>query len=184
MQIYTRTGDKGKTRIIGNSVVSKSDVRVEAYGTIDELNSLIGIIASLPAIKPELTEELKLIQQYLFDCGTDTSMPHDPTKYRTKAEFITWLEGRIDHYSEIPNPIESFILPGGSHPASVIHFARTVARRAERCVVRFQEETESNILVLQFLNRLSDYLFALARVVNHEAGHDETFYERSGKVFR
>ncbi|MDE1547610.1 cob(I)yrinic acid a,c-diamide adenosyltransferase [Jeotgalibaca caeni] len=184
MQLYTRTGDKGKTRIIGNSVVSKSDVRVEAYGTIDELNSLIGIVASLSSVSNELTEELQLIQQYLFDCGTDTSMPHDESKYRTKATYITWLEKRIDYYSDLPPKIQSFILPGGSYAASQVHFARTVARRAERRVVAFQETTESNIYVLQFLNRLSDYLFALARVLNFEEKHEETFYERSGKVFR
>lgn len=184
MKLYTRTGDKGQTRIIGNKVVLKSDIRVEAYGTIDELNSLIGLIASQSVLDTTIKEELYQIQQYLFDCGTDTSMPHDLQAYRTKPEYTLWIEERIDAISDIPEKIVSFILPGGHEVASQIHFARTVARRAERRVVAFQNEEESNINVLKFINRLSDYLFALARLVNHQQKHEETFYERSGKVFR
>ncbi|MBG9980121.1 cob(I)yrinic acid a,c-diamide adenosyltransferase [Facklamia sp. DSM 111018] len=184
MQVYTRTGDKGQTRIIGMDVVPKDHIRVEAYGTIDELNSLVGVIISYPNIEQTVKEELQEIQQLLFDCGTDTATPHGYMDYRTKKEAIDWLEERIDAYSDIPAKIESFILPGGILEASMLHYARTVCRRAERCVVSFQNETESNPNVLKFLNRLSDYLFVVARLVNHQMDHQETFYERSGKVFR
>lgn len=184
MKIYTRTGDKGQTRIIGNKVVQKDDARVEAYGTIDELNSIVGMIIATEGMSEEIKDELKEIQQYLFDCGTDIASPYDQSKHRTKEEFIQWLENRIDIYTNIPPKIESFILPGGSPAAGLIHFARTVARRAERRVVTFQNLTESNKLVLTFLNRLSDYFFVLARLVNFQSGNLDSFYERSGKVFR
>lgn len=184
MKLYTRTGDKGQTRIVGNQVVSKGDLRVEAYGTIDELNSLVGVVASRSDIKPEVKEELQLIQQYLFDCGTDTASPHDLAKYRTTSAYTTWLEERTDYYTPLAPELTEFILPGGTETASLVQYTRTVTRRAERLIVRFQNETENNPQVLIFLNRLSDYFFALARYLNHEAGVKEPPYERSGRVFR
>lgn len=184
MKIYTRTGDKGQTRIIGNEIVQKDDVRVEAYGTIDELNAIVGMVIANESIANDLKVELKEIQQYLFDCGTDTASPDDESRYRTKQEYIDWLENRIDAYTDLTPKIESFILPGGNQEASLLHFARTVTRRAERRVITFQNQDASNPLVLKFLNRLSDYFFALARLVNHQAGNEESFYKRSGKVFR
>lgn len=186
MQIYTRTGDKGQTRIIGNEVIAKDHSRVEAYGTIDELNSYLGVIMASSQLAADLKEELYQIQQLLFDCGTDIATPAGYMEPRTPDAAVKWLEDRIDQYTNIPPKIESFILPGGNLEASQLHFARTICRRAERRVVTFMSESDSNAnqSVLIFLNRLSDYLFVLARLVNHQMGSPETFYERSGKVFR
>lgn len=183
MKLYTKAGDKGMTQIIGKNTVSKADIRIEAYGTIDELNSLMGLIVSLMEDQPKRVKEIQLIQNYLFDCGTDTAA-ETGFEYRTQASFVEFLENRINEYSEIPPAITQFILPGGTYLASLIQVARTVCRRAERRVVAFQNEEANNPQVLKFLNRLSDYLFILGRVVNHEAQQAEPFYDRSGHVFR
>lgn len=184
MQLYTRTGDKGQTRLIGRQVVDKDDIRVEAYGTIDELNSYLGVIISDPELDSTLKSELQEIQQLLFDCGSDLAAPKGTIEDRTSSQAVTWLEERITYYQDIPAKIECFILPGGCPLASQLHYARTVCRRAERRVVASFKVHESNENVLKFINRLSDYLFAVARLVNHQANHPESFYERSGRVFR
>lgn len=183
MQIYTRTGDKGYTRIVGGIQLAKDEARVVAYGTVDELNSIVGIIASLDETKPQLRTELMQIQQYLFDCGNDLATPHGKNPYRVTKELTLWLESRIDAYADIPPVVESFILPGGTTLASTLHFARTVARRAEREIVTFQWTNDMNDEVLKFVNRLSDYFFAIARVVNTQANVKDVLYERSGRVF-
>ena len=182
MQIYTRTGDKGYTRIVGGIQLAKDEARVVAYGTVDELNSIVGIIASLDETKPQLRTELMQIQQYLFDCGNDLATPHGKNPYRVTKELTLWLESRIDAYADIPPVVESFILPGGTTLASTLHFARTVARRAEREIVTFQWTNDMNDEVLKFVNRLSDYFFAIARVVNTQANVKDVLYERSGRV--
>lgn len=185
MQIYTRTGDHGTTRIIGGKSVHKDSQQVEAYGTVDELNSIIGMIVALEETPNDMKEELMLIQQYLFDCGNDLATPekHEKYPYRTNADLVTWLESRIDEYAPIPPTVESFILPGGTQLAAQLHFARTVTRRAERRIVSLQQEQTINQHVLKFINRLSDYFFALARVANTQAGVEDVLYERSGRVF-
>ena len=183
MQIYTRTGDKGYTRIVGGVQLAKDEARVVAYGTVDELNSIIGVIASLTETSADLREELMQIQQYLFDCGNDLATPHGKNPYRVTKELTLWLESRIDAYATIPPVVESFILPGGTTLASTLHFARTVARRAEREIVTFQWTNDMNDEVLKFVNRLSDYFFAIARVVNAQKNVKDVLYERSGRVF-
>lgn len=183
MQIYTRTGDKGYTKVVGGMQVAKDADRVKAYGTIDELNSVVGMIVCLDETTSELKEELMTIQQYLFDCGNDLATPHGKNPYRVKKELTLWLESRIDHYADIPPAVESFILPGGTKVASLCHFARTVARRAEREIVTFQWTNDMNEEVLRFVNRLSDYFFAIARLANTQAGIQDVLYERSGRVF-
>ncbi len=184
MQLYTRVGDKGQTKIVGNYTVSKDSLRVEAYGTIDELNSFVGKAASSDEVWSELEEELYQIQHYLFDCGNDLATSNtEKYPYRVNADLVKWLETRIDEYVAEPKPVESFILPGGSSLAADLHIARTVTRRAERRIVSFQTEEETNPYVLQFINRLSDYFFALARVANHRAKIEDRLYERGGKVF-
>lgn len=183
MQIYTRTGDKGYTKIVGGIQLAKDADRVKAYGTIDELNSIVGMIVSSDEVNSDLKEELMTIQQYLFDCGNDLATPHGKNPYRVKKELTLWLERLIDQYADIPPVVESFILPGGSKGASMLHFARTVARRAEREIVSFQWTNDFNEEVLKFVNRLSDYFFAIARVMNVRAGITDILYERSGKVF-
>lgn len=185
MQLYTRTGDQGTTRIIGGKSVHKNSAQVEAYGTVDELNSILGMLAAHGDLWPELQTEIMEIQQYLFDCGNDLATPEASERYpfRLTSDHVSWLESRIDEYSDIPPAIESFILPGGSSLAALIHFARTVTRRAERCTVSLQHVQTINPASLKFLNRLSDYFFALARLANHRAGVEDVLYERSGKVF-
>lgn len=200
MQIYTRVGDKGQTKINGNYTVEKDSKRVEAYGTIDELNSFVGVAASSAEAWPELTVELQKIQQFLFDCGNDLATSNtDKYPYRMTIEPTQWLEKIIDHYAEEPKPLESFILPGGSRLASELHACRTITRRAEREIVGFnryleasvdakdyetnRKESEANPYVQMFINRLSDYFFASARVANHRLNVPDVLYERSGKVF-
>lgn len=187
MKIYTKTGDKGETSIIGGRV-SKDDVQVEAYGTVDEANGYIGLAASLlPELEQELKTELEKIQHELFDCGADLSRKtgiKETYPYKVQSEMISFLEERIDEYMQEAPKLERFILPGGTQVASVLHIARTVVRRAERRVVTFANEQPSNAHVQQYLNRLSDYLFALARVLNHRMGCKDVEYERSAKVFR
>ncbi len=184
MQIYTGVGDKGQTKIVGNYTVSKDSERVEAYGTMDELNSFVGKAASSEMIWPELEEELYQIQHYLFDCGNDLATSNtEKYPYRVNEDLVKWLENIIDDYSVEPDPVESFILPGGSSLAADMHICRTVTRRAEREIVTFQNKEKTNPYVLQFMNRLSDYFFALARVVNFRAGVKDRLYERGGKVF-
>lgn len=200
MQIYTRVGDKGQTKINGNYTVSKDSARVEAYGTVDELNSLVGMAASSSEAWPELVEELQQIQQFLFDSGNDLATSNiNKYPYRMDAEPTKWLESIIDGYADEPKPLESFILPGGSRLASELHVCRTVTRRAERTIVAFHQqheinkaegtfetkrkEADPNPYVQMFVNRLSDYFFAVARVANHRLEVEDVLYERSGKVF-
>lgn len=186
MRIYTKTGDKGQTSIIGGRV-DKDDIRVESYGTVDEVNSFVGqAIAQLEREAfADIISDLEKIQHELFDCGGDLSniLPNHPVKL-TK-ESISYLEERIDQFIEEAPPLERFILPGGHIAAASIHIARTVTRRAERLVVSLKKVDENvSDLSLQYLNRLSDYFFALARVINFRSQIGDIEYIRSAKVFR
>jgi len=185
VNLYTRTGDSGKTSIIGGRV-DKDHLRVEAYGTIDEANSFIGQAMTLltDPIFQDIYQELEKIQHELFDCGGDLAVVKEKYPYKAKEEMVTFLEERIDHYVKEAPPLEKFILPGGSNAAAVIHIARTVTRRAERCTVSLQKEMDINGEVLKYLNRLSDYLFAVARVINFRLGVKDVEYERSALVFK
>lgn len=185
VNLYTRTGDSGKTSIIGGRV-DKDHLRVEAYGTIDEANSFIGQAMTLltDPIFQDIYQELEKIQHELFDCGGDLAVVKEKYPYKAKEEMVTLLEERIDHYVKEAPPLEKFILPGGSNAAAVIHIARTVTRRAERCTVSLQKEMDINGVVLKYLNRLSDYLFAVARVINFRLGVKDVEYERSALVFK
>lgn len=189
MKIYTRTGDKGKTRIIGNDVLYKSAPRINSYGTVDELNSLVGVtIANLSKETKVLIPELEEIQQLLFDCGTDLAI--SPTD--KKHEFIfhdqdgatAWLEKKIDEYTDKTSKIQKFILPGGSKTAANLHLARTVTRRSERDIVLLMQSEPINEDVLKFINRLSDYFFAAARYSNVLDGVEDILYRNSKPVFR
>lgn len=182
MQIYTRTGDKGYTKIIGGIQLAKDSERIKAYGTIDELNSFVGYAITL--IKNnDLKNELIQVQQYLFDCGNDLAMPKGKGTYRVTPALTEWIEKCIDSHAGILQEVESFILPGGSQAASIFHVCRTIARRAEREIVTFQWTNDMNEEVLIFVNRLSDYFFSIARVANANEGIEDVLYERSGKVF-
>ncbi|MFC0271556.1 cob(I)yrinic acid a,c-diamide adenosyltransferase [Metabacillus herbersteinensis] len=185
MNLYTRTGDQGKTSIIGGRV-DKDDLRVEAYGTIDEANSFVGQAMTLLADAKfkDIYNELEKIQHELFDCGGDLAMATEKYPYKTTLDMVDFLEGRIDAYVKEAPELERFILPGGSPASAVIHLARTVTRRAERCTVTLQKQVEINTAVLKYLNRLSDYFFAIARVINFRLGVSDVEYERSALVFK
>ncbi|OEH93514.1 cob(I)yrinic acid a,c-diamide adenosyltransferase [Bacillus solimangrovi] len=186
MKLYTRTGDKGKTSLVGGRV-DKDHIRVNAYGTIDELNSFIG--QAMTQLQDErftdIYQELEKIQHELFDGGSDLArVKIDPSNFKLKEDTVTYLEERIDDYIEEAPKLERFILPGGSPAAATIHIARTVARRAERTIVTLQREETINDNVLTYVNRLSDYLFAIARVINARLNVKDVEYERSALVFR
>ncbi|MBF0777610.1 cob(I)yrinic acid a,c-diamide adenosyltransferase [Streptococcus cuniculi] len=183
MQLYTKTGDKGLTKLVGGQSVAKDAERVNAYGTIDELNSWIGLTISKMTDSDALKEELLQLQHYLFDCGSDLSTPQGVYPYKVDKQLVEWIEERIDTYADIPPALETFILPGGDEIASMIHVARTIARRAERHIVATMWTTEINNEVLIFVNRLSDYFFALARVLNFRKNRPDVAYERGVKVF-
>ena len=167
IKIYTKTGDKGTTTLIGGTKVPKSHLRIEAYGTIDELNSYIGLCRDL--LKDEASRKILLeVQDRLFTIGS--SLACDPIKEPKmripdlKSADVALLENEIDRINDELPPMKSFILPGGHPTVSQIHIARCVCRRAERCCVRLElESLEVEPIILQYLNRLSDYLFLLSR---------------------
>jgi cob(I)alamin adenosyltransferase len=176
-KIYTRTGDAGKTSLIGGTKVAKSNIRIESYGTVDELNSYLGLVSDQISLL-EVKKVLKEIQDRLFTIGS--SLACDPDK-ETKLRIpdlhdadITLLENEIDKMDERLPEMKSFILPGGSVAVSTTHIARCICRRAERICVSMQEsELFVEPLVIKYLNRLSDYLFMLARYVGFETGVPE-----------
>ena len=168
MKIYTRTGDKGQTSIIGGRV-DKDHVRVNAYGTVDEVNGFVGqaVTQLQPGLFRDVLEDLEKIQHELFDCGGDLANVTKNHTPKLTEENITHLETRIDAFAAEAPELERFILPGGSAAAATLHIARTVTRRAERLVVTLmKEDTDLSPFPLQYLNRLSDYFFAAARIVN------------------
>lgn len=186
MKIYTRTGDKGQTGIIGGRV-DKDDIRVEAYGTVDELNGFVGqAITELDSeLFSDVLEDLEKIQHELFDCGGDLASVSKKRPLKLQEGMVDYLEERIDVMVEETPKIERFILPGGTKPAATIHIARTIARRAERLVVSLLKQDDTvPAVTLQYLNRLSDYFFALARVINFRLDVPDVEYVRSAKVFR
>ncbi|HZW68335.1 MAG TPA: cob(I)yrinic acid a,c-diamide adenosyltransferase [Pseudogracilibacillus sp.] len=187
MKLYTKSGDKGRTSLIGGRVF-KDNIRVEAYGTLDELNSFVGkAVSELEGDNLEdIKNDLIKIQHEIFDGGSDLSviLPEEERKYRLQAESITYLEERIDKLTEEAPDLEYFILPGGTNLAASLHIARTVARRAERQIVSLiNQEDDVPQTVLQYVNRLSDYFFAAARSANFRADIPDVAYERSAKVF-
>lgn len=186
MKIYTRLGDQGYTSVIGKRV-SKDDVRVEAYGTIDELNALVGQAISVlnEEVFSPLRKRLLQVQHELFDCGSDLAYAKpEESLYKVREEWVTKLEQWIDEYEQQLPALKRFILPGGSQGAANLHVCRTVCRRAERRTVTLTEQGEVNQEVLRYLNRLSDFFFSAARFVNMIQGVEEVEYLRSAEVFR
>jgi len=170
MKIYTKTGDKGETALFGGERVPKNSLRIEAYGTVDELNSFTGL-AVTEAVDSSVKDLLLKIQNQLFTVGSDLATPDTEKNKklkieRTPAEYFEETEKAIDFYSSKLDELRNFILPGGTKSASLLHVCRTVTRRAERIVVALNntETTSENILI--FLNRLSDLFFVLARYEN------------------
>jgi cob(I)alamin adenosyltransferase len=168
-RIYTRTGDKGETGLVGGSRVAKDSLRVEAYGNVDELNSVLGIVRASLKDK-ELDELLAELQVDLFVVGADLASTPDARKRfvpRISKERIASMERTIDKLEGELSPLRAFILPGGGATGSLLHNARTTARRAERRIVTLGKAEAINEQVIPYMNRLSDLLFVMARVANH-----------------
>jgi cob(I)alamin adenosyltransferase len=170
-RIYTRGGDKGKTSLGNGERVLKSAQRMEAIGTIDEANAVIGMVCQYA---PEVIARMLFrIQNDLFDVGADLCMPDlQQQALRIQASQVVWLEEQIDDYNQHLLPLNSFVLPGGSPCAAALHVARAVVRRAEREVVKLQQEAALNPELIKYINRLSDLLFVLCRAVNDNGAKD------------
>ncbi len=168
MKIYTKTGDKGKTSLFGGERVSKDTKRIEAYGSVDELNSHLGVIRSLGP-HPDIDSILERVQNELFVLGSDLATPKtkSPKKtYRIESRHVEQVEKDIDRLESALDPLQQFILPGGSRVSAELHVARTVCRRAERRIVQLAKKGEIGTTPVVYVNRLSDFLFVAARYAN------------------
>jgi cob(I)alamin adenosyltransferase len=182
MKIYTKTGDDGTTGLIGGSRVAKSDLRIESYGTVDELNAMIGL-AAVDIESADLSRALRAVQNELFVIGSQLALPAGESSSShwlppLEHSSVARLEREIDvAEGELPK-LTNFILPGGTETAARLHVARTVCRRAERLVVSLGKDQSVQSMIVTYLNRLSDWLFVQARVVNHRAGFGDVAWEK------
>ena len=172
-KIYTKTGDDGSTAVSDGKRIGKDHLRIQAIGEVDELNSFIGVILSHRP-SPQITTLMTQIQHQLFDLGGELSLP---SHVAIKVESVDQLEKLLDQYNATLNPLKEFILPGGSPLASFCHYARTICRRAERQVVALNHEEPVSTNILAYLNRLSDLLFVIARVINHQQGQSDVLWQ-------
>jgi len=181
MKIYTKTGDAGETGLYGGGRLPKDAPRIEAYGTIDELNAALGVVRAV-GVTDEVDTELANLQNRLFDLGAELATLHPVEKHtRTIDEAeIERLEQAIDHFDGQLADLRQFILPGGSQAAAMLHLARTICRRAERRVITLERKPEEEVTeqAVIFLNRLSDLLFVLGRYVNHQADVPDVGWEK------
>lgn len=174
-KIYTKTGDKGFTSLVGGTRISKSELKIEAYGSVDELNSWIGVLHD-QLINDSRKSVLKEIQDRLFTIGSDLASEQDKDHTKIPDLFekdIEFLETQIDQMNENLPSLRHFVLPGGHQSVSFAHVARTVCRRAERICIRLNETEKVNELVIKYINRLSDYLFVLSRAMANDLGIEE-----------
>lgn len=175
-RIYTRTGDAGSTRLGDNTETTKTDPRLRAYADVDELNSQLGVALTMGGLADEVRDLLRTVQNELFDVGADLSTPVVPDPefppLRVEQAYVDRLEAWCDRWNEPLEPLRSFILPGGTPGAALLHVCRTVARRAERSgwAAYAEHGASMNVLALKYLNRLSDLLFILARDANGDTG--------------
>lgn len=183
--IYTRTGDHGTTSLAGGIRVPKTHIRLEAYGTVDELNAHIGILTSLTKAASEEKEILTFVQHKLFAIGaylaTDPRKTQPSASCLIRTEHIERLERAIDECDASLPMLNNFVLPGGTYPASVCHVCRTVCRRTERRILQLEEQEQQEVPteVKQFINRLSDFLFVFARKLNNLSSEPEIFWDKS-----
>jgi cob(I)alamin adenosyltransferase len=186
-KVYTRHGDKGETHLVGGTRVAKDSPRIESYGSIDELNAVLGIVRAFNDDAPRTTfstrldQILRQVQNELFDLGSELATPPDAAwegMIRIGPEQIRTLERTIDECQRDLAPLESFILPGGGKVAAFLHQARTVCRRAERDILRLMRKEEVGEHVLGYVNRLSDLLFVLSRWTSHHTGEPEYLWEK------
>ena len=187
MRIYTRSGDDGKTGVIGGRL-PKDHPRVEAYGTVDEVNSQVGMAMSCLEEErdADLLADLAEVQQNLFDCCSDlATLKPELREFRITEAQVTELETYIDRYKAQTEDVEYFIIPGGAQCSSMLHLCRTTTRRAERRVIALEQATEPvNPAVKKYLNRLSDLLFVMARIGNAREQVPDVYYTRSKRIFR
>ncbi len=174
-KIYTRTGDDGTTGLADGSRVAKSALRVEAMGTVDEVNCHIGVLVEQLSDEPDIAAALARIQHHLFDLGGEFAIPGSEM---VTEKHIHWLEEILDQWNADLPPLKNFILPGGTPAAAQCHLARSVCRRAERVVVAMAQEETVNPCARQYLNRLSDLLFVVARVLARRNGGEEVLWEQ------
>lgn len=179
--VYTRTGDRGTTSLVGGTRVSKDSPRLEAYGTVDELNSWLGLVACSVYLSDEDRHVLKTIQNRLFDIGSmlatepESHWQPQPLPEDATAE----IEQAIDRLDAALPTHNRFVLPGGCEDAARTHIARCIARRAERRIITLSTDAEVSPLIIGYINRLSDYLFVLARAINYNCTEDEIFWEKN-----
>jgi cob(I)alamin adenosyltransferase len=179
MKIYTKTGDKGQTSLIGGTRVPKHHIRIEAYGTVDELNSWIGLLRD--TVKNDHVEKILIeVQDRLFTTGSLLAADPEKSKMKLpelKEEDVKLLENEIDEMDKVLPPMKSFVLPGGNEIVSHCHIARCICRRAERCVIHLTETSPVSEIIIHYLNRLSDYLFTLSRKLSMDLGAKEIPWE-------
>ena len=177
MKIYTKRGDKGETSLMGGKRVAKDSLRIEAYGAVDELNSLIGVVLS-EGVDKRAYKKLERVQIELFVLGGDLATSKDMKIKvpRVNKTFIKRLEKEIDEWEKELPAIKNFILPGGTSAGANLHLARTIARRAERLITKLSAEERINENAPAYINRLSDWLFVLARYVNKAEGQEESVW--------
>ena len=180
-RIYTRTGDQGDTRLGDMSLVRKDNLRVNAYGEVDELNAVLGVVR-LQELPEGWDERLGQVQNDLFDLGADLAVPMtaEGSHLRIAPERVTGLETWCDEVNDTLGPLDSFVLPGGTAAAAHLHVARTVCRRAERAVVMLADHEEIGANVIAYVNRLSDLFFSLARGSNHAVGRPDVLWVPGG----
>jgi len=169
LKLYTKTGDKGKTSLLGGSKVSKSDLRIEAYGNVDELNAFVGLLKDQEGIENGLDEQLYWVQERLFTLGSILATENDFNGFKLPEILendISQLEKWIDGFDPEVPPLKNFVLPGGHPSVSQAHVCRTVCRRTERSITTLANSSTVDPLILQFVNRLSDYFFIFARVLS------------------
>lgn len=168
-KLYTKTGDKGTTSLLGGKKVSKADLRIESYGNVDELNSFLGHLKDQEAVENRLKQQLYWIQEHLFTIGSILATEEDFKGFelpRITETEVKQLEVWIDKFDGEVEPLKNFILPGGHPAVSLTHICRTVCRRTERSIISLANNAEVDQVILQFMNRLSDYLFIFARVLS------------------
>jgi len=191
LKIYTKTGDQGSTSLVGGQRISKSDLRLDAYGSLDELNASLGIVrsfvlnlknqANFAPLAEELDAKIQRIQNYLFTLGSHLACADAGLKSKLPQFLdseVTWMENQMDELTEHLPELKNFILPGGAVVGSGLHMSRTLCRRAERSVVRLGEAETIEEHIVIYLNRLSDYLFVLARHSNHQQGISDPIWQK------
>lgn len=184
MKIYTKTGDKGTTSLVGGTRVPKTHIRLEAYGTVDELNSHLGLLVTY-LLDEKDKAFLRQVQDRLFAVGSHLATDREKTELKAASvispEHVEMVEREIDRLDTLLPPLSAFILPGGSRGAAVCHICRTVCRRAERRILALAEQVEISSELLAYVNRLSDYLFVLSRKMNQDEKKEEIFWDNRCK---